>query len=350
MKKILLLLAFIIALPIQAYAASPREVQYAHALSRAISRDPSIVPLDRESREAAANARQLLTEYFAIVNIDRAAGEALYGQRLMAIAESERLQRERQRLVLAAERNLRSHLANIAGHKSNQAVLEMTLTLQENTLEQTKLRLEHGMASEVDVREAELTAEQTRLNLESLNLALENERQSLNRLIHQPITANIQVIYDIGDYDPLPENIDHFVRFNIARDHTILYWQGQADVRRHEWQRQLDDPAVDNRYMRLQHQLAVLERNMAERMAEQNIRGALAEWERLQEVQIALEAELEQARADYLDMQVRLEAGLVTQLAVDGMAVAYAAAEASLNRHAYDLWIARLRLEHPYAL
>ena len=360
MKKTLLLLvativfmspaAVMFVSPTQVYASTVRDVQYEHALSRAVSRDPAIIPLDRESRVAGAHARDLLAEYLQIVNVDREVAEAIYGQRLIALAERDRLQRERERMVLEIELRLRNYLANIASSEQNIILLEKTLAFQENMHEQATLRLEHGMASEVEVRESELTVEQTRLNLESVTLVLENERQSLNRLIRQPANVNIRVIYDIYGYDPLPADTERFVSTLTSRDHNFLDWVGEVETRRFEWQRQLDDPAVDNRYMRLQHQLAVLERNMAERMAETNVRGAIAEWERNLEQQTALEAELAQARADYSDMQNRLEAGLVTQIQVDAMALAYANAQNQLARHAYDMWIARLRLEHTYAL
>ena len=354
MAKILLVLLVLIfsfsSFPMEAHASQPREVLYEHALSRAISRDPAIVPLDRESRQAGARARDITDEILAMTSIERDIADELEGQRLMAIAERNRLQRERQQLILDAEIRLRGHISNIAAHESNITMLEKTLTFRKNMLEQVQMRFEHGMASEVDVREAELSVQQANVNLESLALALENERQLLNRLIRQPVTANILVVYEIYDLPPVPDNLDRFIQQQIAREHNFLYWQEEVEIRRHEWQRQLEDPTVDNRYMRLQHQLAILERDMAERQAEMTIRGALAEWDRLQEQKLALEAALIQAQTEYTDMLTRLEAGLVTQIQVDGMALAYQAAVAELSMHYYSLWVARLKIEQAYAL
>ena len=350
MKKIILLLLVLLMIPVQVFAANPREIPYAHALSRAISRDAVIVPMDREIRQANARARDLLNEYLELVNFDRPVAEAIYGQRKVALAERDRLTRERERLKLTIERQLRTHLANIAHHEAIIAINEINLDLQERALEQTGLRHYHGMASTLELNEARLLIEQTRLNLETSILALQNERQQLNRLIHQPITANIRVIYDIHDIEPMPEGAgtERFIERQAALDHNLLYWREETEIRRYEWQRQLDDPDVDNRYMRLQHQLATLERDMALRQAELNVRNAFAEWERLIEAGTALEAALAQAIADYEDMQIRLEAGLVTQIAVDTAANGVAAAEALLARHEYDFWIARIRIAHPY--
>ena len=74
----------------------------------------------------------------------------------------------------------------------------------------------------------------------------------------------------------------------------------------------------------------------------------VSNWEQLLERQQSLEADVSQARSNYEDMQNRLAAGLVTQVQVDQMRIAYMSAEASLSRIRYDFWIARLRLDHPY--
>ena len=335
---------------VSVYAAQPREIQYAHALSRAISRNPSIPPLDRDARQANARARDLWYEYVNLANSDDEQAGVVYGQRLMAIAESNRAQRERERLVLSAELSLRRHLSNISGFESDLTMLENSISLQERMLEQTELRHYHGMASEMDLRDAQHALEQSNLNLDMLRLNLENERYQLNRLIHQPITANIQVIYDVHDIEPIPQDAgtERFMRFQVERDHNLQRWLDEVSIRHHEWQRQLDDPEVDNRYMRLQHQLAVLERNLARQQAELSIRNALAEWDRLIEQEAALYAEVAQARADYENMLNRFEAGMVTQIQVDQLGLALAQAEARLVRHAYAFWIARLRVEHPY--
>ena len=338
-------------MPAQVYASQPREIPYAHALSRATGpRNPDIAPLDREAREANAHARELLNKRGTTANIDPAESEAIYGQWLMAIAERNRLRRERDRVSFSVELALRNLLAGIAGYELDIYLLENNIVTLERILEQTKLRRYHGMASDLEVREAQHTLDQAGLNLDMLSLTLKNERQQLNRLIHQPITADIRIVYDIHDFEPIPEGAeaDRFVRRQVALDHNLLRWQEEVVIRRHEWQRQLDDPDVDNRYMRLQHQLAVLERDMAERQAELNVRNALASWDRLIEQEAALKAELAQAQADYENMKTRLEAGLVTQIQVDTMALALAAREADLTRHQYAFWIARLRIDHPY--
>ena len=350
MKILLFLLVTVMLVaiaPVQAYASQPREIPYTHALSRATgARNPDIAPLDREARQANAYARALLNRR----GLNQAEAEAVYGQWLMAIAEHNRLQRERDRVRFSVELSLRNHLASIAGYELDIYLLQNNLATQERMLEQTKLRRYHGMASDLEVREAQHTLEQSRLNLDMLSLTLENERQRLNQIIFQPITANIRIVYDIHDFEPIPEGaeVDRFVRQRVALDPNLLRWQEEVGIRRHEWQRQLDDPDVDNTYMRLQHQLAILERDMAERQAELNVRNALAAWERLIEQEAALEADLAQAQGDYENMKARLEAGMVTQIQVDAAALAVAAQEAELIRHRYDFWIARLRIDHPY--
>jgi len=351
-KKFLLVLTVLAVFPgsLHVYASQPREIRYSHALSRAINRNPSIQPLDREVRQLETEAEDLLELYRQLFSLDRAEADAIYGQRLELITEGNRLQREAQRLRLNVETAFRNHLSAINGFETDIATLEANTALQERLLEQTTLRHEHGMASETDLREARHTLDQNALNLEMLRLSLENERTQLNRLINQPITANIRIIYDITDFEPLPEELesDRFIQRLAARDHTLLNWEDQVELRRHEWQRQLHLSEPEVRALRLEHQLATLERNLARRQAELNVRNAIAEWERLTEEEAALYAEVAQARDEYENMKNRLEAGMVTQIQVDMAAMGLAAQEARLARHGYAFWIARLRVEHPY--
>jgi len=351
-KQIIMLLLVIVFIwsPMQVYA-SARELSYDHALSRVINRSSVLIPLDRQARDANIRARELLEDYFAVVNTDRPEAERIYGERMMALAERDRIQRDRNREIVLLELALRRHLANISQYEAEIEMLLNNLSLRERMLEQTELRYLHGMASQADLREAEHTLEQNALNLDMRRLSLENERQQLNRLIYQPITATIRIVYgDISDLPPIPEDWESERSMNrqTARDHNLLRRRDEAEIARYEWQRQLDDPDVDNSYMRLQHQLAVLERDMAERQAELNVRNVFAYWERLLEEGLAIEVDIAQARADYEDMKNRLEAGLVTQIQVDLLAMALAAEEARLVRHGYDLWMARLRVDHPY--
>jgi len=350
-KKILPLFLLLAMFSVPVYASAPREIQYSHALSRAITRSLDISPLERESRAARALADELRDQRANLPNLDNEEADELYGQRLAALAEAGRLQREADAARFQLELRLRNQLAAIAGIESNIALLENNLVLQERMMEQMELRHYHGMVSEAELRETEHTVEQTKLNLEMLQLNLQNERQNLNRLIHQPITANIRVVYDVNNLEPIPENIREArqIQRMVAQDHDVQHWQEQVSVRRHEWQSQLNDPEVNNtRYRRMQHQLATLERNIAERQAELNVRNNLTEWERLLEEEQAALADLAQAQADYEDMQNRLEAGFVTQIQVDMVAMGLAAQESALASLSYDFWIARLRVERPY--
>ncbi|MCL1997356.1 MAG: TolC family protein [Turicibacter sp.] len=355
MKKIIVILAFVSLLPITLNAtASPREIPYEIALSRAISRDPSVAPIDRDIRSAEADIRRLQVERLAIIDEDPVAAGIIEAQRTRVIGERNRLQRQRSRHVLNIERNLRTLLAAIANIENNINTLEMTLDLREKMLEQTRLRHEHGMASLLEVNEAQNTLEQTALNLATLHLSLTTERQNLNRLIHELITADIRIIYDVTDFAPLPtENLtaaeaERFIARQVMRDHFFLNWQDEVDARRQEWLSQIPVPEVDNDYMRIQVQVAIAERNIAEHQAEVNIRNTFANWVRLQEAQESINTAITQALSDYEDMQNRFEAGFVTQIQVDFLRLAYEIERARLNLHIYEFWTAELPTTHPY--
>ena len=329
------------------FAAPPRDINYGHALSRAVNRNPSISPLDREARQAFALADRMREERTAIVNYDRDAADALYGQMLIATAQGNILRREREQAMANVELALRRHLANIAENEERTFLLEGNITLMELMMEQTELRHQHGMASEVELRELTHNLDQVRLQLEMLSLAQQNERQELNRLINWQITANIRLVYST-EVEPIPELDDRGIRRLAAMCHSYLGWEDVAVARRYEWQRQLDDPEVDNAYGRLQTRLAVIERDLAERQAETNVRAILAEWEQLIEEEAAIQADIEQAQEALETVISRLEAGMAIPIEVFSAELAVAAEEARMSRLAYDFWILRLQVDHPY--
>ena len=343
----LCLFAVVMILPTEVLAA-PRGITYSLALSRAISRDSVVAPLEREIRQANAQARHLMDDYLAVVNSDRDLADEIYGQRLRALAERDRLQRDLDRHSLNIELTLRGYLADIAESEANIVILEANLDFQKQMLEQTMLRHSLGMASDMDLREAEQQLGQTALNLEMLGLSLENLRQQLNRLIHQPITANVQVMYEKEEFGPLPELTDREMQRLFASDHNYSYWREEVEYRRHEWQRQLDAPDVVRDMLRLEHRLSTLERDMARRQAELNVRNTLTQWDYLLEEELVIQSDIYLARANLEDMQRRYEAGLVIQMHVEGTKLSLMAQEARMVRHEYDFWITRLRIDRPY--
>ncbi|MCL2015150.1 MAG: TolC family protein [Defluviitaleaceae bacterium] len=351
----LVLVGLMLASVLNVHAAQSRvvEIEYSNALSRAISRNPDTSPLDLEARRAAARARANLAEFLALTGSGdyREQAEAAYGQRLINLAESNRLQGELARIAASTELALRNHIANIARQESQIANLTLNLDINERMLEQTLLRHQHGMASTAEITDAELALEQTHLNLATLQLQLANERQSLNRLIHHTITQNTQIIYDVHDIPPITAEMrtDRLISRQTNSYPTVQHWQDQVEVRRFEWQRQLNDPRVDNAQMRLQLDLAHIELNMAETLAELGIRNLFAEWDRLLEQENSLQMALAQAQSDYADMQERFAAGLVTEIQVEMLALAVTMRETELALHDYNFWIARFRIEHPYA-
>jgi hypothetical protein len=183
-----------------------------------------------------------------------------------------------------------------------------------------------------------------------LQLSLENERANLNRHIGEAISADVRIIYDIHDIEPVCEitRSEWFIYQQVERDPNLLHWIDQVEIRRYHMHVNRYNPEEDRQYNRVQHQIATFERNMAESAAEQNARAALYQWDRLIEQQEAILADIAAAQAEYENMQERLEAGFVIPLNVEQMRFALFAQEVRLARHSYEFWIARMRIDHPY--
>ena len=341
------------AAPAYTFAQSDRliEVTYADAIRQGLLRNATMTPLIRQIRDTDVEIRETMRTRLQIVNQDRPLAEAMYGDYLRLKIERQRLQFEADRFELSMELSLRQSLATIASSEANLALLEATLAFQEETLRHATLRHYHGVATELDIRAAERDIEQTLIQVESLELVLANERLEINRLVNRPITANVRIIYDIEEtLPPLPDEseMERFIEQQILQNPNFRIYYDTAEMQRYEWQRNRDDPTIDNTINRFQFDLAVMDRNEARRQAELAIYNALVEWDRLIEHEQTLQVGLEQAIANHELMQSRLEAGLVTQIQVDALALVILQHEVEISLHIYDLWLARIRIDHPY--
>ena len=347
-------------------AVQTAELTLEQAISRVTNRDLTLVStpsgpptlliertlsqnelLIRQLREQARLSRNT---HIVLFNTDRVQAEILYGQIVRMSKDADKLERYSHVHRMNIELGIRRSITNIAGLRMDLYNLENSIALQETLFEQTQIRNYHGMVSDVDVVDAELALEQFMLQKELLELSLLDNMQQFNTLLRHSIYSDITVTYDIST-EPLPEDIDRFISRSIAENPMYLNRQDEAEARFAEWQSRLNDrsaPEATILMLRLEHTLALFERDNAERMAELNIRNALNEWERLLEVEQAIQAELEQAVNDYENMKSRYEAGFVTQIQVDLTAQAVAAQETRLMKQAYDFWIARFIIDHPY--
>ena len=356
----------IIATPIAAQASPPRQIPYDHVLSRIISRDPAVTPLDRELRDANNTVRSANTavrHFRHEPSMSIAAREANI-HLLQVTAERDFLQRERNHISISAEMQLRRHLVNIARYEADIRILEYTLALQEGMLQRAEQLHRRGFVIASDVVEARQAIELSNLNMEMLEFFLQSERQQLNRLTNHPLDSHIRITYTVDDSALVPEDgdIEYLIAQVVDRYPCVMIWRANERIRHHELQIQLNtarnrygeghrmSPATEviNSRMRRYHQSAILERDTAKRQAELQVRSALAHWEQLVEQQQILELSLAQAIREYEDMQARFNAGFATQIQVDSFAVDVAVQEIMLEVHSYEFWIARMMVMHPY--
>lgn len=340
-------------------AARTAEFTLEQAVSRVINRDltPVSTPSGPGNNQTLSQNELLIRQtreqarlLQASPNANRLQAELINGQIVRLLKDADKLERYSHVHRMNIELGIRKSIANIAGLRMDLQDLENSIALQQALFEQTQIRNQHGLVSDVDVTDAELALEQFMLQKGLLELSLLGNIQQFNTLLRYSIDSDISVTYDITT-EPLPEDIDRFISRSVAENPLYLNRQDEVEARFAEWQSRLNDRSATEATiitLRLEHTLAIFERDNAERMAELNIRNALNEWERLLEAEQAIQAELEQATNDYENMKSRHEAGFVTQIQVDLTAQAVAAQETRLKKQAYDFWIARFIIEHPY--
>jgi outer membrane protein TolC len=273
--------------------------------------------------------------------------------------ESMRLSQQMTRV--STEMALRRALVNLANLEFDIKALDATISLNEESLRRVTLRHQFGRASDSDLRAAEQTLRQSRMNREALTINRSIERQALNRILQKPPDADTEVVYIRGFMEPA-EDLASYIADKIGaepvvRPHRLIMNGSEPSIQ----QRQLtletkrierDGNEDDDRKTHFDNEFnkALRELNDARRSMEAHLRAGSQNIDQLQKRQDTLAVDLEKAENQWQNTIAHLDRGLVTPYEVDQAALAVLNIEVAIEKNLNQLWLLEYTFLHPFLM
>ena len=354
-KKIvfILLASVLFAVPVLAQTGEAQGIPYSVAVRGATRNLPAITAFDDLVTDLQ-DARQSLQD---LLRLRRATG---------IMTHAERIQLERQIADLGAEINtmralqdmaristefaMRNTMTTIANTRLDILMLEATIAQERVNLNNTRLRLNAGLISATDMRAAELAFQQQEANLSALNVTLETERQSLNRILQRSITGNYYVSYD-RELLELPVDLEQHIRREARRQPNVRRQEIAMNRARAAFRDQDVEPGSPERRSRERaYNQAVREHNETLRGVETAMRNQYNALTLLMHQNDSLEIDLQRAVERLEAVTLNYQAGLATPFDIEAAELAILRIETSLERNLNIYWNAQFMFQNPFLL
>jgi len=239
-------------------------------------------------------------------------------------------------------------------------IAEASAAHNAESLRRVALRSKFGLASANDVRSAEQTLAQSLNNLESLRISIENERNSLRKILRLPLEDEriIDVEYEF-ELSGLPEDTEEYVADRLLNEPTMRQKQFNVDIKKAEH----DDYMKQNRDFKKEDEVIkqtdVLKRELDKAVREQNdarvsleaaMRSNLSRIEQSEKRSEALLVDLQKAE-DLRDvLTARFKAGFVTKFDADGAALSVLQNEISIQKNINNIYLLGFMQANPFLL
>ena len=326
-----------------------------------------------DARAAAGVAIATGTDVGAFFAIERdlLATEASLVQAIADMASREiegrnqlRSRAEMEQLIAdAAELMVLTYLTNINNHAMDLQLMESAVIQSERNRDFVRLRRDLGMASDEDLRTAELALRQDRAAVTALTSVLQTERENLNRLLRFPITRDLVVTFEPEIVPVEVADINAFIRQATADDVNIRNNRVSVEAAEaalssarnlgrssftteREWQ---DWGRTIENYERTLRNARDAYRTAAENL-DRNIRSTYNSLKQLEERRDILISDLARANNNYRIATANYEIGNITQFELDAARMAVLQAEIAIVKNIFQHNMLRFTFERTYLL
>lgn len=243
-----------------------------------------------------------------------------------------------------------SGMNDIKTYEMNIQLLEQSIALGEQSLENTKLKYELGMESEYNYKTEKNNLETSKSNLESLKLGLKNQKQNLKTLLG--VSADEEIyIDDVVEFDTLKEiNLETFITKKTQADPSIVILKDALEIAKYN-QRTGQSITSENE-IELANNVKAAQRSLedAQDQMEKNIRNTYNTLKQLEENNKTLLLAVEQAKSDYNVVVASYQAGKATALQVEQAKLGILNAEKAVEDNAISYENLSFCFKRPYLL
>ena len=302
-----------------------------------------MVLLTIQDAEAALQVQSQLQESISgLVSAARAMKKIDVQQSLTKV--NEEMVRDGIEITLLSQTNA------IKGTEISIQLLEQSLALNAEGLENTKLKNSLGYASDVEVKKAELAQDELEKNLSLLYESLATQKEALNFTLGLNATDKVYVECDKEISDLSGFDLETFIIKQRAAAPSIKVLEGNVTVA--EYATRTTDALVTESRKGVQNDLNTAERALKDGKdtLEKNIRSAYHQIQQLALKDKQLKLDVEQAILDYNSAVVSYNAGMATEFTVKQARLGVLNAEKAVEDNKRSYIMLSETFEKPYLL
>lgn len=243
-----------------------------------------------------------------------------------------------------------SSINDIKTYEMNIQLLEQSIAVAEQSLENTKLKYELGMESEYNYKTEQTNLKTSKSNLESLKLGLQNQKHNLKTLLGVKADEEIYIDDDVK-FDTLDDlNLEVFITKKTQADPSIVLLKDALEIAKYNQRTSAaltseNDIEVANNVKSAQRSLEDAQDQM-----EKNIRNTYNTLKQLEENNTKLLLAVDQAKSDYNAVVASYQAGKATKLQVEQAKLGILSAEKAVEDNSISYENLSFCLKRPYLL
>ncbi len=237
------------------------------------------------------------------------------------------------------ELTLVSQICAIKGTEAQMQLLESSIAIGAEGVENTRLKNELGYASDVELKKAILAQEELEKNYDLLTESLATQKEALNYTLGLDAKDKVYVIYDqpVKDYSDF--NVDKFISKQLITAPSIKILEGDVTIA--EYAKRTNPALINESSKSVRNKMNTAARALSDGKdnLEKTIRASYHQIQQLVLKDKQLRLDVEQAVTDYNSAVVSYNAGLATAFTVKQARLGVLNAEKALedNRINYIL-------------
>ena len=243
-----------------------------------------------------------------------------------------------------------SQITAIKGSEIQMQLLEQSIAIGAEGVENTRLKNELGYASDVELKKAELAQEELEKNRDLLEESIKNQKEALNMSLGLPASEKIYIVYDAQVKDYSDFNLEKFIAKQKLTAPSIKVLQGNVDIAEYAMR---TNPALINESKKsVRNSLNTAARALddGKESLEKNIRSTYHNIQQLALKDKQLKLDVEQAVTDYNSAVVSYNAGLATAFTVKQARLGVLNAEKALEDNKLSYIMLTATFDKPYLL
>ena len=232
-----------------------------------------------------------------------------------------------------------SQVSAIKGTEIQMQLLEESIKLGKEDVENTRLKNELGYASDVDLKKAELKQEENEKNYDLLVESLKTQKEALNYTLGLNADEKVYIVYDAPVKDYSDFKLDLFISRQLNGAPSIKVLEGDVTIA--EYAKRTNPALINESSKSVRNKLNTASRALEDgkEKLEKTIRANYHQIQQLVLKDKQLRLDVEQAVTDYNSAVVSYNAGLATAYTVKQARLGVLNAEKAVedNRINYNL-------------